>query len=87
MGSGRPTPPDSATIARYRWLEREVRSVELLCTEEKLIAGMPNSATYFGSDMMMSSLMLQPIWMEVSAGEEQVLLLRRADLAGTELAP
>jgi trehalose/maltose hydrolase-like predicted phosphorylase len=64
VGSGRPTPADSATIARYRWLEREVRSVELLCTEEKLMAGMPNYATYFGRDMMMSSLMMQPIWRE-----------------------
>ena len=25
---------------------------------------------------------LQPIWLEVSAGEDQVLLLRREDLAG-----
>ncbi|WP_236676850.1 50S ribosomal protein L3 N(5)-glutamine methyltransferase [Aquariibacter lacus] len=30
---------------------------------------------------------LEPIWLEVSAGEEQVLLLRRGDLAGVEVCP
>lgn len=30
---------------------------------------------------------LEPIWLEVSAGEEQVLLLRREDLAGMEVCP
>jgi hypothetical protein len=64
VGTGKPSPADSAIIARYRWLEREVRSVELLSTKEKLMAGMPNYATYFGRDMMMSSLMMQPIWRE-----------------------
>ena len=55
---------DSAIVMRYRWLEREVRSVELLSSTEKLMAGMPNYATYFGRDMMMSALMMQPIWTE-----------------------
>ena len=45
-----------------RRLEREVRSVELLSSEEKLMAGLPNFATYFGRDMMMAALMMRPIW-------------------------
>ena len=47
---------------RARRLEREVRSVELLSSEEKLMAGLPNFATYFGRDMLMTALMMRPIW-------------------------
>jgi len=54
--------PGSAVVSRYRRLEREVRSVELLSSKEKLMAGLPNYGTYFGRDMMMTSLMMQPIW-------------------------
>ncbi len=53
---------DSVGDLRRRRLEREVRSVELLSTEEKLMAGLPNFATYFGRDMMMTALMMRPIW-------------------------
>ena len=53
------TKPDSV---RFRRLEREVRGVELLSTKEKLMAGLPNFATYFGRDMMMTALMMRPIW-------------------------
>ena len=53
---------DSAGDTRRRRLEREVRSVELLASEEKLMAGLPNFATYFGRDMMMTALMMRPIW-------------------------
>jgi len=53
---------DSAGIARYRRLERQVRAVELLSSKEKLMAGLPNFATYFGRDMMMTALMMRPIW-------------------------
>ncbi|MGH7507936.1 MAG: hypothetical protein ACREMZ_00510 [Gemmatimonadales bacterium] len=53
---------DSAGTVEYRRLERQVRAVELLSTEEKLMAGLPNFATYFGRDMMMSALMMRPIW-------------------------
>jgi hypothetical protein len=42
--------------------ERQLRAVELLSTREKLMAGLPNFATYFGRDQMMSALMMQPIW-------------------------
>ncbi|HEU4649142.1 MAG TPA: hypothetical protein VFS33_08790 [Gemmatimonadales bacterium] len=53
---------DSVTVARYRRLEREVRGVELLSSAEKLMAGLPAFATYFGRDMLMTALMMQPIW-------------------------
>ena len=54
--------PDSAGDTRPRRLEREVRGVELLSSEEKLMAGLPNFATYFGRDMIMSALMMREIW-------------------------
>ena len=53
---------DSAGMVRYRRLERQVRAVELLSTREKLMAGLPNFATYFGRDMMMTALMMRPVW-------------------------
>jgi hypothetical protein len=53
---------DAATVARYRQLERDARGTELLSSKEKLMAGLPNYATYFGRDMMMTSLMMQPVW-------------------------
>ena len=49
-------------MTRYRLLERDVRGTELLSSKEKLMAGLPNYATYFGRDMMMTSLMMQPVW-------------------------
>ncbi|MDQ6872937.1 MAG: hypothetical protein M3037_13180 [Gemmatimonadota bacterium] len=51
-----------STVTRYRLLERDVRGTELLSSREKLMAGLPNYATYFGRDMMMTSLMMQPVW-------------------------
>ncbi|HEX4627773.1 MAG TPA: hypothetical protein VH137_03205 [Gemmatimonadales bacterium] len=53
---------DTAHAARLRRLEREVRGVELLCYGEKLMAGLPNFATYFGRDMLMTALLMQPVW-------------------------
>ena len=53
---------DSAGSQKYRRLERQVRAVELLSSKEKLMAGLPNFATYFGRDMMMTALMMRPIW-------------------------
>ncbi len=48
-------------LTAFRRFERQVRGLELLSSEEKLIASMPNYATYFGRDQMMSALMLEPI--------------------------
>ena len=56
------TAKDAATVTRYRLLERDVRGTELLSSKQKLMAGLPNYATYFGRDMMMTSLMMQPVW-------------------------
>src|SRR5947199_3053350 len=53
---------DTAHPLRARRLEREVRGVELLCYREKLMAGLPNFATYFGRDMLMTALLMQPVW-------------------------
>ncbi len=47
---------------RARRLERQVRGVELLSSREKLMAGLPTYATYFGRDMLVSALMMRPIW-------------------------
>ena len=47
---------------RFRRLEREVRGMELVCYGEKLMAGLPNFATYFGRDMLMTDLLMQPVW-------------------------
>ncbi len=47
---------------RGRWLERNVRGVELLASREKLMAGLPTYGTYFGRDMLVATLMMRPIW-------------------------
>ncbi len=54
-------PNDTAAI-RARRMERQVRGVELLVSREKLMAGLPTYATYFGRDMLMTALMMRPIW-------------------------
>jgi hypothetical protein len=67
---GRVAPaPGSSTSpsSYYRQLERDVRGTELLSSKEKLMAGLPNYATYFGRDMMMTSLMMQPVWTDAMA--------------------
>ena len=50
---------DSAKAPR---IEREIRGFELLSSREKLMAGLPNYATYFGRDMLMTALLMEPIW-------------------------
>jgi hypothetical protein len=52
---------DSASRRDPR-VERQLRAVELLSSREKLMAGLPNFATYFGRDQMMSALMMQQVW-------------------------
>jgi hypothetical protein len=53
---------DTAHPLAARRLEREVRGMELLCYREKVMAGLPNFATYFGRDMLMTTLLMQPVW-------------------------
>ena len=63
-----PAPGSSTSPASYyRQLERDTRGTELLSSKEKLMAGLPNYATYFGRDMMMTSLMMQPVWTDAMA--------------------
>lgn len=52
----------SGDVTRARWIERQVTGVELLSSREKLMAGLPTYATYFGRDMLLSALMMQPVW-------------------------
>jgi hypothetical protein len=68
--------------ARLRRIDRQIRSLELVSSEQKLMAGLPNYATYFGRDMLMSALMLEPIW--ASAMTEHVLasVLRKLNASG-----
>jgi hypothetical protein len=72
----RPVEGDSATLA-HRRLERQVQGVELLSSEEKLMAGLPNFATYFGRDMMMTALMMRPIWQPSMAEHVIASVLRK----------
>ena len=61
LDSARRAPGDSAA-GRARWLERQVRGFELLASREKLMAGLPAYATYFGRDMLLTALMMRPVW-------------------------
>jgi len=72
---------DPASLAGRR-LEREVRSVELLSSEEKLMAGLPNFATYFGRDMMMAALMMRPIWRPAMSEHVIASVLRKLSPRG-----
>ena len=51
-----------AAVVRAQRLERQTRGLELLASHEKLMAGLPTYATYFGRDMLMTALMMRPIW-------------------------
>jgi hypothetical protein len=73
---------DSAGVVRARRLERQVRAVELLSAREKLMAGLPNFATYFGRDMMMTALMMRPIWSPEMAEHIIGSVLRKLGPAG-----
>ena len=73
---------NSAATRRYGWLERQVRGVELLSSEEKLMAGLPNYATYFGRDMMMTALMMQPVWSSDMAEHVIASVLRKLSPTG-----
>jgi len=43
-------------------LEREISGFELLSTKQKLIAALPTYATYFGRDMLLTALLMEPVW-------------------------
>ncbi len=73
---------EKAKLLRFRWLERQVTSLELLCFKEKLMAGLPNFATYFGRDMMMSALMMEPIWSPAMLEHVIASVLRKLGPAG-----
>jgi hypothetical protein len=67
---------------RAMWLERSVRSLGLLSYEEKLMAGLPNFATYFGRDMIMSALMLEPIWSPIMLEHTITAILKKLSPTG-----
>jgi len=67
---------------RARRLEREVRGVELLSSREKLMAGLPNFATYFGRDMLMAALMMRPIWRPAMSEHVIASVLRKLSPRG-----
>ena len=64
LDASRPPRPlaNSEPALRARRLERQVRGLELLSSREKLMAGLPTYATYFGRDMLMTALMMRPVW-------------------------
>ena len=55
---------DSAKSPR---LEREISGFELLSSRQKLMAGLPTYATYFGRDMLMTALLMEPVWSDTMA--------------------
>jgi hypothetical protein len=79
-GSTRPTAGGASVRARR--LERQVRGVELLSSREKLMAGLPTYATYFGRDMMVSTLMMRPIWQGAMSEAVIASVLRKLSPAG-----
>ena len=62
LADARTSARTAADSLRARRLERQVRGVELLSSHEKLMAGLPTYATYFGRDMLMTALMMHSIW-------------------------
>jgi hypothetical protein len=63
-------------------LERQARGVELLASREKLMAGLPAYATYFGRDMLVSALMMRPIWRDEVAEFSIASVLRKLSPEG-----
>jgi hypothetical protein len=71
-----------STRIRARWLERQVRGVELLSSRQKLMAGLPAYATYFGRDMLVSALMMRPIWRDEMSAFVVASVLRKLSPSG-----
>ena len=82
LGEAQRARGDSAGTLLGRRLERLVRGVELLSSEEKLMAGLPNYATYFGRDMMMTALMMRPIWAPAMSEHVVASVLRKLSPEG-----
>jgi len=73
---------DTAHPLRFRRLERELRGFELLSSREKLMAGLPNYATYFGRDMLMTALLMEPVWSDTMPEHVIAAALRKLGPAG-----
>jgi len=71
-----------SAATRARWLEREVQGVELLVSREKLMAGLPTYATYFGRDMLVSALMMRSIWRQEMSEFAVAIALRKLSPTG-----
>ena len=69
-------------LRRFEWLERQIRSYELMSSREKLMAGLPNFATYFGRDMIMTTLMLEPILRPEVQEHAIITILRKLSSEG-----
>ncbi|MGQ0815075.1 MAG: hypothetical protein ACT4O1_11485 [Gemmatimonadota bacterium] len=67
---------------RFRRLERQVRGMELVSSREKLMAGLPNYATYFGRDMLVTALLMQPIWASTTSEHVVASVLRKLSPTG-----
>jgi len=65
-----------------RRLEREVRGFELLSSREKLIAGLPTYATYFGRDMLMTALLMERVWSDTMPEHVIAAALRKLSPSG-----
>lgn len=73
---------DLSARRRALWIERQMRGVELLVSREKLMAGLPTYATYFGRDMLVSALMMRRIWNDDMASFAVAAALRKLSPAG-----
>jgi hypothetical protein len=73
---------DSARIVDFRRMERQVLSLELLASREKLMAGLPNYGTYFGRDMLTTALMMEPVWSDRMAEYVVSAALRKLSPGG-----
>ncbi|MBC7841742.1 MAG: hypothetical protein H7099_05495 [Gemmatimonadaceae bacterium] len=79
---GAAVPASDTAAVRARRMERQVSGVELLVSREKLMAGLPTYATYFGRDMLMTALMMRPIWQHETLEAVIATALRKLGTGG-----
>ena len=79
---GAAVPANDTAAIRARRMERQVSGVELLVSREKLMAGLPTYATYFGRDMLMTALMMRPIWQHETLEAVIATALRKLGTGG-----